>query len=152
MCSVYTQIKTSILIVMATLLLSGCSTFEKRAEEKAAVYSQLDPATQEKLRNGVIEIGNTPDMVFIALGQPDSKSEQITADRREETWIYNSYYTEYSGSEQVGYRRIVEYNRITKSYIVYYEPVRVDVYRDRVQDRIRITFRDGKVAVIEQAK
>jgi hypothetical protein len=144
--------KMRFLFALATLVLAGCSTFEKRAEEKAAVYSQLDPATQEKLRKGIIEIGNTPDMVFIALGQPDSKTEQITAERREETWIYNSYYTEYSGSQHLGYRRMVEYNRVTKSYYVYYEPVRVEVYRDRVEDRIRITFRDGKVSMIEQAK
>jgi hypothetical protein len=144
--------KTRLLIAFAALLLAGCSTFEKRAEEKAAVFSQLDPATQEKLRKGEIEVGNTPDMVFIALGEPDAKTEQITADHRDETWIYNSYYTEYRGSEQVGYRRIVTYNNVSKSYYVYYEPVRVDVYRDRVEDRIRITFRDGKVTVIEQAK
>lgn len=146
--------KTRILIViaLAVLTVTGCSTFEKRAEEKAAVYNQLDPATKDKLRKGVIEVGNTPDMVFIALGEPDSKTEQITADHREEIWTYSSYFSEYSGSQHLGYRRFVDYNPRTKTYYVYYEPVRIDLYRDRVEDRIRITFRDGKVTVIEQAR
>jgi len=30
--------------------------------------------------------------------------------------------------------------------------VQVDLYQDRSEDRIRITFSDGKVSVIEQAK
>jgi len=144
--------KIRLLIAFALLGVVGCSTFEKRSLEKAEVFSKLDPATQEKLRREVIEIGYTPDMVFIALGKPDIKSQQITADSREETWTYNSYYSEYRGTETAGYRRIINYDPIRKTYIVYYEPVRVDVYRDHVEDHIRITFRNGKVAVIEQAK
>ena len=72
-----------LLIAFALLSLSGCNTFEQRSEEKAAVFYQLDKATQEKLRQGEVELGFTTDMVFIALGRPDYKSEQITAKGRE---------------------------------------------------------------------
>ncbi|MCF7688841.1 MAG: hypothetical protein K9M98_07485 [Cephaloticoccus sp.] len=141
-----------LLFALALLGFAGCSTFEQRSKEKAAVFSQLETATQEKLRQGEIEIGYTPDMVFIALGKPDYKSAQITAENREEIWTYNSYFSEYRGTETAGYRRIIDYDPVKKTYIVYYEPVRVDVYREHVEDRIRITFRGGKVVVIEQAK
>lgn len=144
--------KMRLFIALALLGVAGCSTFEKRSAEKIAVFSQLDPATQEKLRQGVVEIGYTSDMVFIALGKPDIRSERITADSREETWTYSAYYTEYRGTETAGYRRIIDYNPLTKAYYVYYEPVRVDVYRDHIEDRIRIIFRDGRAAMIEQAK
>ena len=140
-----------LLIAFALLSLSGCNTFEQRSEEKAAVFYQLDKATQEKLRQGEVELGFTTDMVFIALGRPDYKSEQITAKGREEIWTYNSYYTVYQGTETSGYRRIIDYDPIRKTYIVYYEPVRVDVYRDHVEDRIRIIFRDHQAVMIEQA-
>ncbi len=144
--------KIRLLIILAMLGAVGCSTFEQRSAEKEAVYSQLDPATQEKLRQQVVEIGYTPDMVFIALGKPDSKSETITVRGREETWTYNSYFSEYRGTETAGYRRIIDYDPVRKAYIIYHEPVRVDIYRDHVEERIRIIFRDEKVAVIEKAK
>lgn len=144
--------KTRLLLLIALLGLVGCSTFEKRADEKAAVFSKLDAPTQENLRKGLVEIGYTPDMVYIALGTPDSRNEAITATSRKEVWIYNSYYSEYRGTEHAGYRRYVDFNPVTKKYFVYYEPVRVDVYRDHVEERIRITFEDGKVSLIEQAK
>ncbi|MCC6415904.1 MAG: hypothetical protein IT582_08350, partial [Opitutaceae bacterium] len=116
------------------------------------VYSRLDAETQGKLKQGRVEIGYTPDMVYIALGSPDQRNESLTAQGRKEIWIYNSYYSEYRGSEHVGYRRFVDYNPVTKQHYVYYEPVRVNVYRDRVEERIRITFEDDKVTMIEQAK
>ncbi len=144
--------KNRLLITLLLLSLAGCSTFEKRSEEKASIFTALGADAQEKLRQGIVEIGYTPDMVYIALGSPDSKSERTTADGSDMTWIYSAYYSEYRGTSNVGYRRIVDYNPVTKSYIVYYEPVQMDHYEQRVEDRIRVTFRDGKVAVIEKAK
>jgi len=144
--------KTRFLITLLLLGLAGCSTFEKRAEEKATAFASLGSEAQEKLRQGMVEIGYTSDMVYIALGAPDSKSERTTADGSDMTWIYSAYYSEYRGTSNVGYRRIVDYNPVTKSYVVYYEPVQVDHYEERVEDRIRVTFRDGKVTVIEKAK
>lgn len=144
--------KIRLLLSLLILGLAGCSTFEKRSAEKSAVFSTLDAATQENLSKGMVEVGYTPDMVYIALGSPDSKSEHTTAKGSEITWIYRAYYTEYQGTQTVGYRRYVSYNPKTKTHFVYYEPVRVDLYRDRTEDRIRITFSDGKVSVIEKAK
>ncbi|MFM1850403.1 MAG: hypothetical protein RIS54_87 [Verrucomicrobiota bacterium] len=141
-----------LLFAAVALALAGCSTFEKRAAQKSAVFNALDAPTQAKLKEGVVEIGYTPDVVYIALGSPDRRTEEVTAKGRKETWIYNSYYSEYRGTEHVGYRRMVEFDPITKKYFVYYEPMRVDVYRDRIDERIRITFVEGKVSVIEQAK
>jgi hypothetical protein len=144
--------KIRFLITFLLVSLAGCSTFEKRAEEKAIIFATLGAEAQDKLRQGIVEISYTPDMVYIALGAPDSKSERTTVEGSDMTWIYSVYYSEYQGTSNVGYRRMVTYNPVTKSYIVYYEPVQVDHYEERVEDRIRVTFRDGKVAVIEKAK
>lgn len=144
--------KLRLLLSLFLLGLAGCSTFEKRADEKSAVFASLDSDAQEKLSQGIVELGYTPDMVYIALGSPDTKSERTTATGTELTWVYRSYYSEYNGTHTVGYRRYLHYNPKTKSYIVHYEPVQVDLYQDRSEDRIRITFSDGKVSVIEQAK
>ncbi len=141
------------LLITALLLgTTGCSTFEKRAQEKADTYASLDTATQDKLKRGEIEVGNTPDMVYIALGAPDRKLSTRSADQDDETWIYNSFSRSYQGPAFLGYERSLIYNPRTKRHYVIYEPVVADVYHDQEEERIRIIFRDGKVFAIEQTK
>ena len=143
------------LLVSAVLLsvaLAGCDTFARRSGEKAAVFAALTPAQREKLKQGVIGIGDTPDMVFIALGRPDEKRETATAGGRETIWIYDSYHQEYEGNLQTGFHRLLVYDPVRKSYLVYYDPIYTDIYSERTEENIRVTFRDGKVAVIEQPK
>jgi hypothetical protein len=144
--------KTRLFLVLAMLAFAGCSTFQKRAGEKSAVFAGLDAATQENLRKGVVELGYTKDMVYIALGQPDERKEKVAKDGKDETWIYQAYSTEYRGTATVGYRRWATYDPVRKVLWTYYEPVTQDIYRDHIEDRIRITFHGDKVSVIEQVK
>lgn len=138
--------------LICTLFFTGCSTFESRSEEKASVFNSLDPAVRERLKNRLIEVGDTEDMVYIALGAPDEKRETATKDGRATTWVYNAYWQEYRGEQFVGYRRSVIYDPKAKTYRVYYEPIERSVYQNRVEERIRVTFRDGRVTVVEQVK
>ena len=140
------------LAVAALLVLSACNTFERRAEEKASIFRALDAATQARLEARQIEVGDTQDMVYIALGAPDEKREQLTAGARTTTWVYSAYWQEYQGTRLVGYRRHVSYDPASKSYRVYHEPDYQPVYAPRIEDRVRITFQDGRVTVIEQAQ
>jgi outer membrane protein assembly factor BamE (lipoprotein component of BamABCDE complex) len=144
------------ILLLATLsalvALSGCSTVKSRIEEKSAVFNALDPQTQARIKQGIVDVGFTPDMVYIALGKPDETKESVTANGRETTWIYNEYWQEYQGSRLVGYRRNVYYDPVARAYRVYYEPVEAAVYRNRVEQKIRVMFKDGKVSAIEQAK
>jgi hypothetical protein len=147
--------KTSSLVrcsvmVASFALLTGCDTFSRRAEKKAEVFYALDEATQQRLKEKNIQVGDTPDMVYIALGVPDSKRQRLTSDGRELVWIYRTYYQDYQGSELVGYRRyfvLVAPNR----YVVHFEPVRREIYNERSEEHIRITFVNGQVSVVEQA-
>jgi hypothetical protein len=137
---------------LSTLALTACSTFDSRSQEKASTFGSLAPAEQEKLRRGVIEIGNTPDMVYIALGRPDEKKETTTAQGRETTWIYNSYHREYEGNVHSGYHRILVFDPVRRRYTVFFEPVYTDIYSEHTEENIRITFVNDKVAMIEQPK
>jgi hypothetical protein len=142
-------------LVGAALLLltvTGCNTFERRAQERAATFNQLDAPTRERLKQREIFVGDTFDMVYIALGAPDEKRERVTAEGSETTWIFNQYWQEYHGDRLVGYQRYVVYNPRTRSYIVYYEPVRRSIYSERVEERLRVFFRNGQVTAIEQAR
>jgi hypothetical protein len=145
--------------LLRTLLLAsslgffvGCQTVETRIKEKPEVFASVDKATQDKIKQGIIDLGYTEDMVYLALGAPDQKRESITADDRKITWIYNTYYTRYEGNQMLGYHRRVYFDPYVKTYRVYYQPVFTEVYSDEKEERIRIVFKDGKVTMIEQAK
>ena len=141
-----------IVALVALAGLSACSTFQSRAKEKTAVFAALDPATQARLEAREIHVGDTMDMVYIALGKPSEKTEKTTAAGRAGLWTYSAYWQEYQGTRIVGYRRDVAYNPATKSYSVSYTPDYQPVYTPHVEDRIRITFEGGRVTVVEQAQ
>lgn len=131
---------------------SGCVSFESRTREKAAVFATLDTATRARLEAGEVRIGDTPDLVYLALGQPSEKKTQLTAEGHAGTWIYTASWQEYQGTRLVGYRRDMVYNSATKSYQVVLTPDYQPVYVPRAEDRIRVTFTAGVVSSIEQAQ
>lgn len=141
-------------IALATSLgfLAGCQSIESRIQEKPEVFYKLDRETQDKILQGIIDIGFTEDMVYMALGKPDQKRESVNENGRATTWIYNTYYSRYDGTQMVGYYRSVYYDPRLRSYRLYYRPAFADTYRDEVEERIRIVFKDGRATSIEQAK
>ena len=138
------------LVGLTFVLLAGCSTINSRIEKNAAYFDGLPLETQEKIRKGIVEVGYTPDMVYIAMGAPSEKRSNRSATRDRETWIYSVHYQDWVGRALVGYRRVVVYDEKTKRSYVYHHPVYEDFYRDRKEDRIRIEFEDGEVTAIEQ--
>ena len=136
---------------LALLGLTACSTFESRAKKRPELYASLDAATKARLEIGAIDLGDTPDMVYLALGAPDEKREQVTSAGSSQTWIYSDYWHEYQGTRLVGYRRDVIYNPATKTYVTSTVPDYQPIYAPRVEDRLRITFQNGRVSVVEQA-
>lgn len=146
------QLHSLLALGLAALLLGGCSTFERRAEEKAGVFAALDEATRERLRQRDLQPGDSLDMVYIALGAPDERRVRHSADGSETTWVYNAYWQEYQGQALVGYRRYVVRDAKTNRYRIHYEPVRESVFAPREEERIRVTFRGDRVTAIEQAR
>jgi len=141
-----------LLVLLSLGLLSACSSFESRAREKLGLFSALEASTQARLKAQNIQIGDTVDMVYLALGKPNEKLEKITAAGFAGTWIYSAYWDEYQGTRLVGYRRDVAYNPSTKNYQVSYRPDYQPVYAPRVEDRLRVTFDAGRVTAVEKAQ
>lgn len=141
-----------IVAALAVLGLAGCSTVRSRIQEKQHVFNTLDPQTQAKIQQGLVDLGYTTDMVYMAMGRPDETRDQVTNQGHETTWIYNNYWQQYEGSRLVGYRRHVYYDQIARAYRVYYYPIRQEIYSERTEERTRVIFKDGRVAAIEQAK
>lgn len=150
----YQPAKTLALTIAALAfgLLSACSTFASRSHEKAALFATLDATTQARLKAGNIQIGDTPEMVYIAIGKPDEKKEKITAAGIAGIWIYRVCWEEYQGTRWVGFHRDVAYNPSTKNYRIFYRPDYQPVYTHRVEDRLRVFFESGRVTAVEKAQ
>ena len=140
------------LAAFALLTFTGCQTVDSRIKEKPDVFAKLDVATQDKIKQGIIDLGFTEDMVYLALGSADQKRESVSATGKTLTWIYNTYYERYEGTQHAGYHREIYFDPFLRSYRVHYQPVFVDSYVNDKEERIRIVFKDGKVSVIEQTK
>lgn len=140
------------LIGLALVLLAGCSTINSRISDNAAYFNALPIESQERLRKGVVEVGDTAEMVFIAMGAPSEKRSNRSSTRDVETWIYKVHYQDWVGRAFVGHRRVVVYDEKTKKTYVYHQPVYEDIYRDRSEERIRVEFARGVVTAIEQRR
>ena len=144
--------KTTLLATLglaaAALFLGGCSTFESRANEKSAVFNALPEATQNRLELGKINVGDTEDLVYIALGEPTEKRQITRSEGTAAVWTYRTYYNEYAGSAWAGYRCYLV--RTPRGYAVYSEPITQDVYYSHAEDRIRVAFEKGVVTAIDQ--
>jgi hypothetical protein len=132
----------------ALALLAGCNSFNARARQMSAVYDQLPATEQQRLQRGAIAVGDSAEMVYIALGNPDERRDVVTHDGAQTTWVYRTYWQKYEGTAWLGYRRVIVPTR--GGYAVFHEPVTQDVYRTHADDRFRVTFSNGRVSQIEQ--
>jgi hypothetical protein len=78
-------------ILGLALLVTGCETDapSARIQEKSALYATLKPWQKRNIDRGVVALGFTPDMAFLAIGNPSTK--QATPDGGE-LWTYKNYY------------------------------------------------------------
>lgn len=132
----------------AALLLAGCSTVNSRIHEKSSVFASLDPVTQATIQHGDVGLGFTPDMVYMALGHPDATRHRLSNDGPAETWIYNSNYYD---AAYVGYHRWGGWGP-RGFYRMYWGPYDGPYYGPFPSDDIRVTFQNGKVVSIDQAR
>lgn len=83
--------KTPASIVLCTavaLALAACSTTGSRIRERQALFDSYPEHVQQNLHSGVIEVGYTPEMVLIALGEPDRKADVVTPDGDSQLWTW----------------------------------------------------------------
>ena len=76
------------------LFVTGCETdgSSTRIQEKSAVYATLKPWEKNYIDKGVIALGFTPDMVYMAIGKPSTVDPVATPEGKGEKWTYKNYY------------------------------------------------------------
>lgn len=140
-----------LLIPMLLLLgvLAGCATPDSRIKDNPAGFNKLPPDQQALVKKGEIGLGMSEDAVQLAMGKPDRVSEHTDASGTQKIWHYTDVETYDPGFGAsawypYGYRR--------HYYGPFFYPAGVyPVYPLSTEtDRIRVVFKDGKVAAIER--
>ena len=83
------NITAKLLLSLAAILIqAGCAaTTTQRIEEKKSEFAALTPEDQQAVKAGVIKVGYSQDMVYMALGKPSTAK----AEAEKETWEYRNY-------------------------------------------------------------
>jgi hypothetical protein len=72
-------------------LLCGCETTRaNRIREKAELFAAQPAAVQALIREGMVDYGFTPELVHLALGEPNRRQSGEAAEGRMETWTYKN--------------------------------------------------------------
>jgi len=80
------------------LFFAACSaTPTKRIQKNPTLFSKLSPEHQKLVRDGKIAQGMNKSAVFLAMGEPDSKTSGIQNGKAFEIWNYNVLVPVYHG-------------------------------------------------------
>ena len=129
------------------LLLAGCATPEKRIQQNQDVFDTFPVAAQARIRGGQIDLGFTPDMVRIALGEPHRQTLRRSADGEVEIWSYFDSTRRYD-------RQRVDIDGLSISGPGGLRSIGgsawINVEQNREFIRIRVEFRNGVATAIEE--
>lgn len=128
----------------AAALIAGCAhTPDSRIQQNAEVFETFPAEVQETIRRGEVEVGYTPEMVYLALGEPDRKVTRRTADEVREIWFYQGRFL------------TTDTIRVNDQF-GRFRPVRPTLYLDRtvehIYTRARMEFVDGELVSVEQTE
>lgn len=130
----------------AVVALAGCTTPEARIRKNPAAFARLTPEQQDLIRKGQIAVGFDPEMVELALGEPDHITTRTDATGVSEIWRYTTYDLPDGAPLYRGwYHRYYYWGDPMFPYYLDYP------YR-RERDHFRVTFQAGKVVAIEEQK
>ncbi len=125
------------------LFLTACATTpERRIAKNPELFESFPEEVQSNVRAGIIEIGYDPDMVRIALGEPDRISTRQREGEQLEAWTYVGVY---HTSETYRVRDFGRFSTMDQNIVI-------DRTRRNVYDRVRVEFLDGKVVAVEQVR
>lgn len=125
-----------------SLLVLGCSTVDSRVKANESAFNSWPPAVQEKVRAGQVDVGFTPEMVRVALGDPERTMTHTTASGQAEVWIYGDKSPKFSIG--LGMGSVRGHTGVGTGVTV------GDTWRD--DEALRVIFEGGKVTAIERRR
>jgi hypothetical protein len=130
--------------LVALVAMAGCATPAYRIRNNPEAFNRLTPEQQNLIRKGQIAVGFDPQMVELALGEPDHVTTRTTAEGVSEIWRYTTYDLPDGAPLYRGW-----YHR----YYCWGDPLfpyYLDYPYRREHDHFRVTFKSGKVVSIEE--
>jgi hypothetical protein len=135
--------KRTFLLLLLPALLAGCATTPAdRIARAPATFAAWPAAVQVRVRAGEVALGFTPEQVRMALGAPDRILTRATAHGTEETWIYGERRSRMSIGLGLG-------GGGRSGYVSGGTVIRTGGWHRG--SRLRVTFADGRVSVLEQS-
>ena len=136
------------LILVGVAGIAGCSTAATRIRENPEFYQSLDPAAQQKIARGEIEVGYSPDMVRLALGTP---TREFSGEHRDEVvWLYRNLHRDRNDIIRGGYRRRVVFDPVLRSETVVIERIDDRLAAKLAPQSLRLTFQNGRLVSLER--
>lgn len=81
---------SSLLCLASAALLAACSsTPDSRIAKNQGAFGGYPPMVQQKIRAGEVDVGFTPEMVRLALGEPTRQFNRQTESGTTEVWVYH---------------------------------------------------------------
>jgi hypothetical protein len=135
----------SALCLASVALLAACSsTPDSRIAKHQAAFGGYPAAVQQKIRAGEVDVGFTPEMVRLALGEPTREFNRQTESGTAEVWVYHNNSPRFSFGVGLGgaVGRHSSAGVGVSTSTGGYDP----------EEKMRVEFRDGRVTAIEYVK
>lgn len=139
------RLLASVLCLASVVLLTACSsTPDSRIAKNQAAFGGYPAAVQQKIRAGEVDVGFTPEMVRLALGEPTRQFNRQTEGGTAEVWVYHDNGPRFSFGVGVGgaVGRHSSAGVGVSTSSGGYDP----------EEKMRVEFRDAKVTAIEYVK
>jgi len=138
---------------LSVLFLAGCGAtltpIEKRIQKEYALFAALPEDTQERLRIGRLEIGDSIDAARIVYGKPTKSYERFTETSTNTVWSYFTTELQPIDQFETAYSPITGRRGVTRWAA---EPQLQRSYLADRSENLRIEFREGKVIAIDFIK
>jgi hypothetical protein len=140
---IFSGVSRLFLVGLMGLWLAGCATPDARIKKNQALFDSLPSEAQAQIREGQVALGFTPEMVKLAVGEPNRRAVRTDAQGRTEVWSYTRYEAADGFPIYTGY-----YHRYYPGYRYYGR----GFYTERTEAReyFRVEFVEGKVTLVQQ--
>ena len=137
------RLRTACFVLPLAVLLAGCATPAKRIQQNQELFDTFPVAAQARIRGGQIDLGFNPDMVRIALGEPQRQVLRRESAGETEIWFYLDSVRRYD-------RQRVDIDGLSFSGRSLGGSAWINVEQTREFVRTRVEFRNGVVTAIEE--
>lgn len=138
------------LLCLGALAIAGCNSTEHRIKKHPERFAALTVEEQSAVKNKTLDLGQSAEVVYFIMGDPDRKKKQVKEGVAKEVWVYTRIFTQMEGTHLAGYERRVFYDAKNKVYRVYYIPRYVHEYSEHQEVVAEIEFEDGLVSAITE--